>query len=113
VRDSYMVLEFCDGGTFEDYHVGGAAGFAEACLYFRGVVMALEYLHSWGIAHRDIKAPATSSPARFGTAPSAPRLSSRCFDPEMPVWHARARATRRVSRPSAIVPSSALCRCEW
>ena len=51
----YMVLEFCDGGTFEDYDVGGAAGFAEACILFRGVILALEYLHSWGIAHRDIK----------------------------------------------------------
>ena len=59
-----MVLEFCDGGTFEDYDVGGVAGFAQACILFRGIVLALEYLHSWGIAHRDIKVRALTSQPR-------------------------------------------------
>lgn len=54
----YLVLEYCEGGeiAWEKNNVGAPAlTFAKARLFFRDLVLGLEYLHFQGIIHRDIK----------------------------------------------------------
>lgn len=51
-----LVLDLCDGGDFLDrLNNGGKFTEAEARRYFKQLVHALEYMHSKGIVHRDIK----------------------------------------------------------
>ena len=44
---SYLVLEFCDGGTLDGFIVDGPSSLHQAWSYFRDVLLALNYLHSW------------------------------------------------------------------
>lgn len=52
----YIFLELCDGGDLNDV-VMEAGGLSEeqACHFFRQIMGAISYIHSLGIAHRDIK----------------------------------------------------------
>lgn len=57
----YMVIEWCERGTVmppENSYDGKATPLnEETCrLYFRDMILGVEYLHAQGIAHRDIKA---------------------------------------------------------
>ncbi len=59
LRDSsfaYIVMELADNGELFDYlDISGPVDERIARYYFRNLVEALEYLHTNGIAHRDIK----------------------------------------------------------
>ena len=55
----YLVLEYVPGGTVIDVKVGGkptkALDVEISRSYFRQMTLGLEYLHSAGVTHRDIK----------------------------------------------------------
>ncbi|KAH8090390.1 kinase-like domain-containing protein [Filobasidium floriforme] len=55
----YLVLEYVPGGTLMDIKVGGKPSKSldkeKARSYFRQLTLGLEYLHSAGVTHRDIK----------------------------------------------------------
>ncbi|CAI7905247.1 unnamed protein product, partial [Closterium sp. NIES-53] len=52
----YMVMEYLDGGDlFSLLHACEALEESAACFYTAELVQALEYLHSLGVVHRDIK----------------------------------------------------------
>jgi serine/threonine protein kinase len=50
---SYMALEYCDSGTLEGFVVDGPESLQQARLYFRDVLLAVNYLHSWVRSIRD------------------------------------------------------------
>ncbi len=53
---AYIVMELADNGELFDYlDISGPVSAKIARYYFRNLVAALDYLHSSGIAHRDIK----------------------------------------------------------
>lgn len=52
----FMVMEYCENGPLMDTDSALGGVCEESCrLYFRDMVLAVEYLHAQGIAHRDIK----------------------------------------------------------
>ena len=52
----YIIMELADNGEFFDYlDISGAVSEKVARYYFRNLINALEYLHSNGISHRDVK----------------------------------------------------------
>lgn len=53
----YFVLEYCEGGQFKDFlklHFGKLS-FEVVAFYVGEIVNVLEYLHSNGVVHRDLK----------------------------------------------------------
>eukprot|EP00808_Paulinella_micropora_P011074 g81232.t1 len=54
----YLLLEFCDGGSLDDLLKRAKEPLKEVHIAFilRSVLEALQYLHSQGVIHRDIKA---------------------------------------------------------
>lgn len=55
-QSSYLVLEYVDGGElFEYIYQRGRLDEAEAVKYFRQILSAVGYCHSFKICHRDLK----------------------------------------------------------
>lgn len=55
-RHLCMVMEYVEGGDCATLvHKGGPLPFDLARMYFAETVLALEYLHSYGVVHRDLK----------------------------------------------------------
>ena len=52
---AYIALEYMDNGTLEDLHKSGKCMPGEVMEYFKQIILGLEYIHSQGIVHRDIK----------------------------------------------------------
>jgi len=71
----YLVLEYVPGGTLMDIKVGGEPSksleIEKARSYFRQLTLGLEYLHSAGVTHRDIKVGGLSRIVRAKFARSA------------------------------------------
>lgn len=56
IRHSYLVLEYIDNGElFEHIRRHGGLGEEEAMKYFRQLLSAVGYCHSFNICHRDLK----------------------------------------------------------
>jgi serine/threonine protein kinase len=56
-KELSIVLELASGGEVLDYIVAnGKIGESEARVFFKQMVNSVDYLHSLGIAHRDLKA---------------------------------------------------------
>ena len=52
----YMVLELCEGGNLFRYlKVHGPLSESESCAIIKELLLSLEYIHSMGIVHRDLK----------------------------------------------------------
>ena len=52
----YIVMPFFDGGTLRARIRRSSLSLQEACQYLQSIAGALDYIHSQGIIHRDIKA---------------------------------------------------------
>ncbi len=53
---SYIIIELVENGELYDYlELCGPLGETISRSYFREIIAALEYIHSKGISHRDIK----------------------------------------------------------
>ncbi|ANB15274.1 serine/threonine protein kinase TOS3 [Sugiyamaella lignohabitans] len=56
----YIILEYCEKGVImpvnKEEHPSGHYSEEQCRLYFRDMILGVEYLHSQGIIHRDIKA---------------------------------------------------------
>ena len=54
--NQYIVMEYCQGGSIEDkYKKHGRFGESEITEFINSAASALQYIHSKGIIHRDIK----------------------------------------------------------
>ena len=54
-RAIYLVMELCTGGELYDYVNTAQYTERQACNIFHSIVKAINYCHSRGIAHRDLK----------------------------------------------------------
>ena len=54
-RAIYLVMELCSGGELYDYVNSAQYTERQACNIFHSMVKAINYCHSRGIAHRDLK----------------------------------------------------------
>ena len=54
-RAIYLVMELCEGGELYDYVNSAQYTERQACNIFHSVVKAIQYCHTRGIAHRDLK----------------------------------------------------------
>jgi len=51
----YMIVEFVPGGSLADRLNRGPVDHASALRYLRGIAAGLDYAHSMGVVHRDVK----------------------------------------------------------
>lgn len=55
-KELYLIMEYADGGDLFDQIIAlSKLPEAQAADYFAQIVLGLEYLHSLGITHRDMK----------------------------------------------------------
>uniref|UniRef100_A0A6B2L7H6 Protein kinase domain-containing protein n=1 Tax=Arcella intermedia TaxID=1963864 RepID=A0A6B2L7H6_9EUKA len=55
IEEAWIVMEFLQGGSLQECSSALRLGFTHIAYIIREILLALEYLHKMGLAHRDLK----------------------------------------------------------